>query len=457
MRKPTVGVAVLLGAVASVVGPAWAYISSSTDTATPNVTASTLGAPTSVSGSDTSNSVIAVTVVTGPSSPSATGYKVFPHGTTSSAACVISASTGSCNATGLSGSTSYRFDVYSTLSNWTSAAFATTTSVLTMPDAPTTMTLANGGGSGSAYINSANNSALNVDVALPTTSSSTDTVHLTATDSATPAPHTVTAATQSGINGGGTDLFTGLNLSTFTDGVITFKAWSSNASGNASGGTTSLTSTFTKDTVAPATPTSVTLANGGGTGNAYINAGNVSSVSYTVVEPTSVNDATTDTVTVTLSDGTQQVTGTASGLGSGGGSVTVSGINASSLNQGTITASATVTDLAGNVSGSKAAAASATKDTIAPNAPTVSYSDKTKSAKDQISGTAEANATITIAESQPQIQTFTTTADSHGSYTQMVQAIDGSGGAVSYSYSVTATDAAGNTSAATTVSGTDTA
>lgn len=448
----------LVGLVVGMAIPAWAYFSSATDTTSPNVTAATLGAPLSVSASDSSNSKVVVSVGTGPSSPAASGYKAFIHGSPGSAVCSISGATGSCNATGLSGSTSYQFDLYSSLGNWTSAAAATTASVLTMPDAPTGVSLVNGGGTGNAYINSANSGAASVNVTLPASSSASDTVHLTATDSASPAPHTITATVQSGFSGGGTDHFTGLNLSTFTDGVVTFKAWATNASGNTNGTTTSLSNTYTKDVVAPATPTSVALANGGGTGNAFINAANVSSLSYTVVEPSSANDSTTDTVTVTLSDGTRQVTGTASGLGSAGGPVTVSGINASTLNEGTITASATVTDAAGNVSASKAAAASATKDTVAPSAPTATYTDKGGGAADQIKGTAENGASIKVAESQPQSGTFTGAADSHGAYTVSVQGINGgTGNPIAYSYSVTATDAAGNTSSATTVSGSDSA
>lgn len=456
-KKPVAVGGILAGLVVGTALPAWAYFSSATDTASPNVTAATLGAPLSVSASDSSNSTVVVSVGTGPSTPAATGYKVYVHGSPGSAVCTISGATGSCNATGLSGSTSYQFDLYSSLGNWTSATSATTTSVLTMPDAPSGLSLANGGGTGNAYINSANSSAVSVNVTLPASSSASDTVHLTAVDSASPTPHAITATTQPGIAGGGTVHFTNLNLSTFVDGPVTFKAWASNASGNVAGATTSQTGAFTKDVVAPATPTSVALANGGGTGNSFINAANVSSLSYTVAEPVSASDSTTDTVTVTLSDGTHQVTGTASGLGSSGGTVTVSGINASTLNEGTITASASVTDAAGNVSASKAAAASPTKDTIAPSAPTANYNDKSGSAADQIKGTAENGASIKITETQPQSATFTGTADTHtGAYTITVQAISGStANPVGCSYSVTATDSAGNTSTATVIAAND--
>ena len=249
IKKRLVGCGILAATVA-IAAPAWAYFSSTTDEASSTVTASTLGAPSGVSASDTSNSIIAVSVTTGPTSPPATGYKVYPHGSTTTSSCTVSGATGSCNATGLSGSSNYQFDIYSTLSNWTSAAFATTANVLTMPDAPTALSLVNGGGSGGSYINSSNSSSISVDVALPSTSSSSDTVHLTASDVG--AAHTVTATTQSGVAGGGTDHFTGLDVSSLNDGTITFEAWASNASGNLAGATSSLSnSTYTKDKGAP--------------------------------------------------------------------------------------------------------------------------------------------------------------------------------------------------------------
>jgi hypothetical protein len=95
-------------------------------------------------------------------------------------------------------------------------------------------------------------------------------------------------------------------------------------------------------------------------------------------------------------------------------------------------------------------------DTTAPTAPTASYVDNKNSTADAVSGSAEANATITIVESSPTAHTYTGTAAANGTYSVNVDALAGSNGKpLSYSYTVTVTDAAGNVSSVTTVSGSD--
>ena len=80
--------------------------------------------------------------------------------------------------------------------------------------------------------------------------------------------------------------------------------------------------------VAPDPPTSVALTNGGGTGNAYINATNDANLTFDVVlPPTSL---ASDTVTLALTDGSTTRTATAAGI-TGGGTRTFTGIDASSL------------------------------------------------------------------------------------------------------------------------------
>jgi Big-like domain-containing protein len=69
-----------------------------------------------------------------------------------------------------------------------------------------------------------------------------------------------------------------------------------------------------------------------------------------------------------------------------------------------------------------------------------------------ISGSAEAGAAITITETAPNANTFTTTA-AGGSYSANVDTVNGKANAkVTVVYTVRATDAAGNTSGATPVS-----
>jgi hypothetical protein len=214
----------------------------------------------------------------------------------------------------------------------------------------------------------------------------------------------------------------------------------------------STTVTATADATPPGQPSGISLANGGGTGNAYINAANAGSLSVNVNLP--AGSLASDLVTLTLSNGASSVTRTASAT-AGAGTVTISGINASGLGDGTVTVSATSTDAAGNVS--SANSASFTKDTQAPAAPSgCSYTAHVNAQADVIACTAEANASITITETAPSAGTFGGSAGS-GSFSINVAAVHGSNPApVAYSYSVTATDAAGNTSAAATVAGSDT-
>lgn len=209
----------------------------------------------------------------------------------------------------------------------------------------------------------------------------------------------------------------------------------------------SAVATATADATPPGQPTSVSLANGGGAGGAYINSSNYGSISISV--GLAANSLTTDTVSVTLSDGANSVTQTTAGT-NGAGTVTLGGFNTASLQDGSITITAKSTDRAGNVSTNRSA--TVTRDTVAPAAPSGSYVDNNNSA-DQITGSAEANASIAITETAPSSASFSTSAAANGSYSCFVATVNGKNNAkITVTYVVTATDAAGNTSAGTTVS-----
>ena len=204
--------------------------------------------------------------------------------------------------------------------------------------------------------------------------------------------------------------------------------------------------TATADATPPGQPTSVALANGGGAGSAYINSSNYGGVSISV--GLASNSLTTDVVSVTLSDGSNAVTRTASGT-NGAGTITVGGFNTASLADGTITISAKSTDAAGNVSTVRST--TVTRDTVAPAAPSATYTDNNNAA-DQISGSAEGNASVTITETAPNANTFSTGAAADGTFSCLVATVNGKNNAkITVTYVVTATDAAGNTSAGTTV------
>jgi hypothetical protein len=214
----------------------------------------------------------------------------------------------------------------------------------------------------------------------------------------------------------------------------------------------STTVTATADASAPGTPSSLVLANGGGNGNAYVNAGNAGSLSVSL--NLAANSLTTDVVQLTVSNGSNSVVATHAGS-AGAGTITFSGLNVAGLGDGTLTLSAISTDLAGNVSGT--GTATVTKDTAAPGAPTANYTDNNNSTADQVGGSAEANAAITVTKTSAPTATYSTTANASGSYIVAVAAVPGKpNAAVGVTYTVTARDAAGNTSAATTLNVSDT-
>jgi hypothetical protein len=205
------------------------------------------------------------------------------------------------------------------------------------------------------------------------------------------------------------------------------------------------TTTGVADATPPGRPTGISLANGGGAGNAYVNSGNASSLSVSVTLASGWLG--TDTVTLMLSSGASSVTRTAS---PSAGTVTFTGIDVSSFTDGAVSVSATSTDAAGNVSSARAA--SFVKDTVAPAAPSASYVDKNNATADQITGTTEADAAVSITETLPGAGSFSGSADAAGGFTINVAAVNGKNNApINVAYSVRATDAAGNTSAATAV------
>jgi large repetitive protein len=210
----------------------------------------------------------------------------------------------------------------------------------------------------------------------------------------------------------------------------------------------SATATATADATPPGQPTAISLANGGGNGT-YINAGNAGSLSVDVSLPS--GSLASDQVTLTLTSGASTVVRTASAT-AGAGTVTFSSLSVSSFGDGAVSISAWSTDAAGNASTTTSSAF--TKDTAAPAAPSgCSYTDNVNTAADVIACSTEANASISITGTG----TYSGSANGAGAFSINVSPVHGTNGhPVPYSYSLTATDAAGNTSGATTVAGSDT-
>jgi Tfp pilus assembly protein PilV len=244
----------------------------------------------------------------------------------------------------------------STTSTTTTGATTTTsTTPSSPPSAPSSLTFANGAGAGAAYVNTGNAGSLSFDALMPSSSVATDQVDLTLSDGDPNHDQTFHLFATAGA---GTVHFTGIPGQLFNDGTITVTVDASNTNGASA----SLTTTITKDTTAPDAPTGISLANGSGPGNAYINASNKSAVSISA--GLDANSAATDTVSVALSNGGSSTSAATTPATLGAGTVTLTGINTTSLADGTITASATVTDTAGNTSA--AATVSIPKDATAP-------------------------------------------------------------------------------------------
>ena len=204
----------------------------------------------------------------------------------------------------------------------------------------------------------------------------------------------------------------------------------------------------TADSVAPTTPTTVALANGGGQGSAYVNLANRASVSVAVTLPASA--VAGDTAAVVVTRGVTSVTATVPGR-AGGGVVTVTGLDTTTLGDGALTLSATTADAAGNASAVRAAMV--TKDTVAPGAPTGTYTDNLNANVDVIAGATEASATVSATRTLPSAAgPYSIAAAATGAYTLNVFATDGSvPNPIAVRYLITGTDLAGNTGPALTL------
>ncbi|HEX3604503.1 MAG TPA: hypothetical protein VH134_01170, partial [Candidatus Dormibacteraeota bacterium] len=402
----------------------------------------------------------------GPDGATITRYRVQRiAGTVASDACgttatsTLTAPPTSCTDTAVPDGT-YTYAVTAVYHSWTATGVAGSAATV-LPHAPTSVSLANGGGAGAAYVDGANAASVAVDVALNSTSLAADTVSLTLHDAGS--AHTLTR-TAAATAGSGTVHFTGLDLSGFADGTITASASVTDTIGGASG---AVTATPTKDTVAPAAPTSVSISNSLGAGSAYINSTNAGSVGYAVVLPNNTNDSATDTIKVTLTSGATVSGSLASGLSSSGGTIAISALNATGLTDGSVAVSATATDLAGNIS--TATTTTTTKDTVAPATPTsVSLTNGLGSGSAYIDGTNRAavnyNVVLPNSVNDQATDTVKVALTSGGSVSGSVTSgLSSAGGTVavngvnttsltdgSVSVSATATDLAGNVSAAAT-------
>lgn len=242
------------------------------------------------------------------------------------------------------------------------------------------------------------------------------TISITATDGANTSTAVTTTA---GTNGAWTA--SGIDVSGLSDGTITYTATTTDAAGD----TVNASKTATKDTVASIAVTLVTDP------VTMLNKTNASASGTTEVGAT---------VMVTVTDGTT-TTAPVKATVDGSGKWSVTGIDVSSLKDGSITYTATATDAAGNTG---TATKTASKDTVAPSVSVTTVTDPVNSLNEtntSASGTTVVRDTVTVTATDGTTTTAPVTATVDGSGNWTATGIDVSGlmnGTITYT--ATATD-----------------
>jgi hypothetical protein len=222
-------------------------------------------------------------------------------------------------------------------------------------------------------------------------------------------------------------------IGVLANGAYSYTATATDAAGNVSAPSSPLA--FTVATTAPSAPTIADAAVVNGTVNA---------ANDTAAQALAGTAGANDTINVYL-NGATTAAYTTQASASGNWSQTI-GV----LPSGSYSYTATATDAAGNISAPSSPLAF-TVNTSAPSAPTLSdasvvngYVNAANDTPSQaLSGTAGANATIKIYLNGATTAAYTTQANAGGSWSQTIGVLANG----TYSYTATATDAAGNVSA----------
>jgi hypothetical protein len=226
----------------------------------------------------------------------------------------------------------------------------------------------------------------------------------------------------------GTWTIENIDAANLADGTITVTVTASDAAGN----TSETTAETTKTTVA------ITLVTD------PVNSDNETDVAVSGTGQVGAS------ISVVVSDGSNSTTESTATIGEDG-TWSITGIDVSGLDDGTITFTATATDGEDNTA---EATATATKDTVAPEVAVTDVTDPinaANAASTTASGTGEAgaNLSLTVGDGTNSTTEYTTTVEEDGTWS--IEGIDVSGlDEGTLTYSVTATDAAGNESTAST-------
>ena len=375
------------------------------DTVAPALAIATVTSPinianvanTSIAGSGEAAATISVVASDGTNSTSAQTTTISANGTWSVSGINVSTLT--------DGTITYTVTATDAANNTTTATKTTTKDTVAPTVAITTVT-----------------DPINVTNVANATASGTGEVGATVSVVASDGTHTSTAQTGT-IGAGGTWTVSGIDTSALNDGLLTFTVTATDTAGNTSTSNKTATKTTVVVTLVTSPVNSINASNTSASGTGQVGA----------------------TISVVASDGTHSSTAQTTTVGAGG-TWSLSGINVSSLNDGTITYTATATS---GASGSATNSKTTSKDTAAPAVAITSVTDPintTNVSNTTASGTAEVGATISIVASDG---THTTTAQTAtvgavGTWsTSGINVTALNDGTITYT--VTATDTAGNT------------
>ena len=247
-----------------------------------------------------------------------------------------------------------------------------------------------------------------------------------------------TNVTGSGTVAAATQPVTGINLTGLNDGTLTVSVTLTDAQGNAS---VAVTDTTAKDVVTPA-------GYGATFTTSPINNGNVTAAAFNI---TTAEIGTTYNYSITSSGGGTAVTGSGTITGA---TESVTGINVSGLNDGTLTVSVTLSDTVGNTG--SAATSTVSKDISAPTGyATVFTTDPVNNANKSAVAfnitSAQVGTTYNYTISSSGGGTNVTGSGTVAAVTQSVTGLDVTGlNDGTLTVSVTLTDTAGNTGPAAT-------
>lgn len=236
-------------------------------------------------------------------------------------------------------------------------------------------------------INRFNMSTAQADVTLPASSLTTSSVTVDLVDGLDVAK----SATATATNGAGTVTITGIDTTAapaLTDGLLVLRSFVTDSTGTST--SYAAGTNGARDTVAPASPTSVAILAEAGKNNAnIINSLNASAVTTSVTLPAST--ASIDSVRVEANDGTRIASQTVTTPTGGGTFALTKTLDAISLADGTIVVTARLIDTAGNLS-NPSPVINASKETAVPTASFTANGGATVSQTNQV------NLTITASD-----------------------------------------------------------